>query len=145
MEQKIIEYGGAEYQKMIDLRTKILRVPLGLTFSEDFLLRDKDDILLACLKNEEMIGCCILTFIDSQIIQLRQMAILDSFQKKGIGSALIEFAEKTAKDNLATTMILHARKVVADFYLKNGYHIEGEEFLEVNIPHLSMKKYLFQI
>ena len=142
MEQKIIEYGGAEYQKMIDLRTKVLRVPLGLTFSEDFLIRDKDDILLACLKDDEMIGCCILTSIDPKTFQLRQMAIIGSSQKKGIGSALIEFAEKIAKENLATTMILHARKMVADFYLKNGYHIEGEEFEEVNIPHLSMKKTL---
>jgi predicted GNAT family N-acyltransferase len=140
MELKIIDYGGIEYQKMTDLRTKILRTPLGLTYTEEYLLKDKEDILMACLENEEMIGCCILTVLDTTTIQLRQIAVLDAFQKKGIGTRLVELAEKIAKEKSIQFITLHARKVVADFYLKLGYQIEGDEFVEVNIPHLQMTK-----
>ena len=142
MELKIIEYGGVEYQKMTDLRTKILRTPLGLTYTEEYLLRDKDDILMACVEDEEMIGCCILTIIDSSTIQLRQIAVLESFQNKGIGTRMVEYSERIAKEMSISKITLHARKVVADFYLKLGYHIEGDEFVEVNIPHLQMTKVL---
>jgi len=140
MELKIIDYGGIEYQKMTDLRTKILRTPLGLTYTEEYLLKDKEDILMACLENEVMIGCCILTVLNTKTIQLRQIAVLDAFQKKSIGTRLIELAEKIAKEKSIQFITLHARKVVADFYLKLGYQIEGDEFVEVNIPHLQMTK-----
>ena len=142
MEHKIINYGSADYKKMILLRTKVLRIPLGLTYSAEDLARDKTDILLASFEGEEIIGCCILTKVDNENLQLRQMAVLDSFQQKGIGSNLIQFAEKIAKEKFTKTIILHARKVVAEFYLKNGYSIEGDEFVEVNIPHYQMRKKL---
>lgn len=142
MELKIINYGGIEYQKMTELRTKILRKPLGLTFTEEYLQSDRDDILMACVEGEEMIGCCILTIIDTSTIQLKQIAVLDAFQKQGIGTRLVELAEMIAKEKSINTITLHARKVVTDFYLKLGYIIEGEEFVEVNIPHLQMTKVL---
>lgn len=142
MQHKIINYDSVDYQKMIDLRTKVLRVPLGLTYSADDLARDKSDILLSSFEGEEIIGCCILTIIDKETIQLRQMAVLDSFQQKGVGRSLIQFAEEIAKERFAKTIILHARKLVAEFYLKNGYTKEGDEFVEVNIPHYQMRKEL---
>lgn len=145
MEFKIIKYGSTEYIKMIELRTKILRTPLGLSFNEDFLARDKDDILLVCSEKEEIIACCILTTVDTETLQLRQMAVSDTYQKMGVGSDLIHFAEAIAKEKSVNTIILHARKVVADFYLRNGYKIEGDEFTEVNIPHYYMKKVLLLI
>jgi hypothetical protein len=37
---------------------------------------------------------------------------------------------------------LHARVVAVDFYLKLGYELFGEEFIEVNIPHRHMQKFV---
>ena len=34
MPLKIIDHGSKEYRQMVDLRTQILRKPLGLSFSD---------------------------------------------------------------------------------------------------------------
>lgn len=139
---RIIKYGTADYDKMVALRYKILRAPLGLTFSAEYLEKEKEDMLCVCENEGQIVGCCILTPIDKNIVQLRQMAVEDSTQKKGIGSKLLLFAEESAKENGFDKIVLHARKVAIGFYLKYNYGIAGDEFEEVGIPHFEMQKIL---
>ncbi|WP_185154656.1 GNAT family N-acetyltransferase [Dysgonomonas sp. 511] len=144
MDFKVIGYMSSGYDQMVALRTKILRKPLGLTFSEDDLDRDKNDILLAAYfpESEQMVGCCILTPLSSITVQLRQMAVDDFYQGKGLGSELLQFAEKTASERGFEYLYLHARKVAVDFYKHHGYTIESDQFAEVGIPHYEMIKRL---
>ncbi|MDR2948568.1 MAG: GNAT family N-acetyltransferase [Prevotella sp.] len=140
METKVIISDTPDYDKMVDLRYRILREPLGLTFSPEYLEKEKNDILCVCEENSSVIGCCILTPVDNRIIQLRQMAVDNSIQKKGIGAKVLHFAEQTARERGFNRIILHARKVAVGFYLKYNYNIIGEEFTEVGIPHYEMEK-----
>jgi GNAT superfamily N-acetyltransferase len=139
---KIIEYKTDEYRQMVSLRTKILREPLGLTFSEEDLDRDRNDLLLAaCFPDScRMVGCCILTPLSEATIQLRQMAVDDFYQGKGLGSELLQYAEQVAVERNFEYLYLHARKVAVGFYKKQGYTIEGDLFTEVGIPHFEMMK-----
>lgn len=139
---KIIEYNSPEYEQMIDLRNRILRIPLGLTFTEEQLAVDKNDTLLGAFaeNGNQLIACCILSKVDNQIIKLRQMAVNERFQGKGVGGQLIAFAEKTALERGFDTITLNARKHVEGFYQKFGYNIIGDEFSEVTIPHFKMEK-----
>ncbi len=41
---------------MINLRNEILRKPLGLSFTEDELEREKDDILMGAFEDERFAG-----------------------------------------------------------------------------------------
>jgi GNAT superfamily N-acetyltransferase len=127
---------------MVSLRTKILREPLGLTFSEEYLERDKYDILLAAFfpGSGRMAGCCILTPLSEVTIQLRQMAVDDFYQRKGLGSELLLFAEQVAAGRNFEYLYLHARKVAVNFYKKHDYTIESDLFVEVGIPHFEMMK-----
>ncbi|MBB4036231.1 putative GNAT family N-acyltransferase [Dysgonomonas hofstadii] len=144
MDFKVIGYKTPEYEQMVSLRTKILRKPLGISFSEDDLERDRNDLLLAAYfpGSDQMVGCCILTPLSDITIQLRQMAIDDFYQGKGLGSELLQFAEQVAADRNFEYLYLHARKVAADFYKKHGYTIESDQFTEVGIPHYEMIKKL---
>lgn len=137
---KLITYESKEYAEMVELRYQILRKPLGLDFTDEYLAKEKSDYLCVCQKDNKTIGACILTPIDNKIIQLRQMAISDEFQGKGIGKKLIHFAEQTATDNGFNKIILHARKTAAPFYKKLNYSIIGDEFTEVGILHHKMEK-----
>jgi predicted GNAT family N-acyltransferase len=139
---KIIEYNSPEYQQMVDLRLQILRIPLGLTFTEEQLSLDKTDILLGSFDEKENLikACCILSEVDSHTIKLRQMAVSDNFQGKGLGRQLIAFAEKVSKERGFKKIVLNARKSVEGFYQKLGYTIVGNEFIEVTIPHYKMEK-----
>ena len=139
---KIIEYKSPEYKQMVELRSKILRIPLGLSFTEEQLAAEKDDILLGSFEEKDKFlkGCCILSKVDDLTIKLRQMAVSDDFQGKGIGRQVIVFAEKVAKEKGFKKIIMNARKSVEGFYGKLGYTIVGDEFIEVSIPHYKMEK-----
>jgi GNAT superfamily N-acetyltransferase len=61
-------------------------------------------------------------------IQVRGMAILDAFQKKGIGKQLLQHVITLAKENNHTLIWCNARKKAVLFYEKNGFHIHGTAF-----------------
>ena len=127
---------------MVNLRMEILRKPLGLTLDPKDLEREKDDVLMGAFEDDKMLGCCLLTKKDQHTMRLRQMAVPNSMQGKGIGRALMIFAENVARDLGYKTLCMHARKTAQGFYEKLGYKVSGEEFIEVTIPHYIMEKAL---
>ena len=142
MALKIIDHGSREYQQMVQLRNDILRKPLKLTLTPEELEKEKDEILIGAFEEEKMLGCCMLIIIDPFTVRLRQMAVLNNLQGKGIGRALMQFAENIARDRGFKKIIMHARKSAAGFYEKLGYQVCGEEFEEVTLPHYEMEKKL---
>ena len=93
MALKIIDFGTPEYQQMLKMREEILRKPLGLSFTESEIDKEKDNLLIAAFEDEQMLGCCMIVEMDPRKARLRQMAVLNNLQGKGIGRALIQFAE----------------------------------------------------
>jgi ribosomal protein S18 acetylase RimI-like enzyme len=75
-------------------------------------------------------------------VRLRQMAVLNNLQGKGIGRALMQFAENIARDRGFQKITMHARQTAVGFYEKLGYRVCGQEFEEVTIPHYVMEKLL---
>ena len=70
------------------------------------------------------------------------MAVQNNLQGKGIGAAMMNFAENLARDLGYTRIIMHARKSAIGFYEKLGYKVSGKEFQEISIPHIIMEKRL---
>jgi ribosomal protein S18 acetylase RimI-like enzyme len=142
MALKIIDHGSREYQQMVQLRNDILRRPLGLQFTPDELEKEKEEILIGAFEEEKMLGCCMLIKEAPNSVRLRQMAVLNNLQGKGIGRALMQFAENIARDRGFQKITMHARKTAVGFYEKLGYNVCGQEFEEVTIPHYVMEKLL---
>jgi N-acetylglutamate synthase-like GNAT family acetyltransferase len=142
MALRMIDHGTKEYQQMVNLRNEILRKPLGLTFSVEDLEREKDDILMGAFEDDRLLGCCLLTRMDDGTVRLRQMAVPNGMQGKGVGRALMIFAENIARDLGYKKLCMHARKTATGFYEKLGYAVAGAEFMEVTIPHYIMEKAL---
>jgi ribosomal protein S18 acetylase RimI-like enzyme len=142
MALKILDHGSKEYQQMVHLRNEILRKPLGLEFTPDELEKEKEEILIGAFEDEKMLGCCMLIKVDKTTVRLRQMAVLNNLQGKGIGRALMQFAENIAHDRGFRKIIMHARASAIGFYEKLGYQVSGNEFEEVTLPHYTMEKRL---
>lgn len=142
MALKIIDHGTKEYYQMVKLRDDILRKPLGLGFTQDELEGEKDNMLIAAFEDDEILGCCMLVEETPNTLRLRQMAVLNDLQGKGIGRALMNFAENLARDRGYKIMSMHARKNAIGFYEKMGYKVAGNEFTEVTLPHYVMEKKL---
>jgi N-acetylglutamate synthase-like GNAT family acetyltransferase len=139
---KLIDHGTKEYKQMVNLRYEILRKPLNLTFEESELEKEKNDILIGAFEEEKILGCCLLTKVDKDCVKLRQMAVQNNLQGKGIGASMMHFAENVARDAGYKKLIMNARKTAIGFYEKLGYKASGNEFLEISIPHFLMVKKL---
>ncbi len=142
MHIELIKHNTSSYEAMIHLRITVLLNPIGVPAS--FINKEKEaaDVLIGAFEKEELVGCCVLTKINEQTVQLRQMAVDIAAQGTGIGGAIVDFAEKTAKEKGFKILMMHARDVVITFYEKCGYHIAGGGFTEVGIPHHKMEKQL---
>ena len=142
MALKIIDHGSDEYRQMIKLRDDILRKPLGLGFSPQELEKEKDNMLIGAFEDDDMLGCCMLVEENPETVRLRQMAVLNDLQGKGIGRALMNFAENLGRDRGYKIMSMHARKNAVGFYEKMGYKVTSDEFTEITIAHYVMEKKL---
>ena len=142
MALKIIDHGTPEYMQMVKLRDDILRKPLGLIFTPEELESEKEHMLIAAFEDDRILGCCMLIEELPDAVRLRQMAVLNDLQGKGIGRALMNFAENLARDRGYRVIRMHARLNAIGFYEKVGYKQKGEQFMEVTIPHFLMEKKL---
>ena len=142
MALKMIEFGSKEYDQMVALRLQMLRKPLGLDFTNEELAKESSNILLGCFDEDVLEGCCMLVEVASRTIRLRQMAVLSGLQGKGIGRVLMSFAENVARDRRYQKIIMNARVTSIPFFEKLGYHVTGNQFIDLTIPHVVMEKEL---
>ena len=142
LEMRQIIYGTADYYSALVLRNAALRKPLGMDISDDNLEADKVDIHIGAFLGPTFIGTLILTILNGDEVKMRQVAVDENERGNGIGAKLVIFAENVVNEAGRKKMVLNARKVVVEFYKKLGYTIDGEEFVEVGIPHFKMEKRL---
>jgi predicted GNAT family N-acyltransferase len=142
---KVLVFNSDDQLKSIELRYEVLRQPLGLDFKRTDLDKESDQIHIGAFAGNKLVGVLLLKTmkdLSDDILKMRQVAVSPDFQSKGIGKKMVQFSEKWANQNGYKIIDLHARKNVVPFYEKLGYHVEGDEFLEVGIPHLRMIKQL---
>jgi predicted GNAT family N-acyltransferase len=68
------------------------------------------------------------------------MAVEDSVRGRGIGAAILAEAERQARAAGAERIRLHAQIAARSLYERGGFVVQGEEFMEEGIPHLTMEK-----
>ena len=56
------------------------------------------------------------------------------------GGRILLFLEEQGRSRGMTLFILHAQEYVKSFYAGHGYVEHGDVFLEVDIPHVEMRK-----
>ena len=139
---QIVEYDSELQKKSVELRYKVLREPLGLIYTAAQLAEEKDEIHLVATQNTKVLGVVVLKKLDNFVLIMRQVAVDSNLQKSGIGKKMVVFSVQYAVENGFNSIELHARDAAKDFYLKLDYHIVGDMFVEVGIPHYEMKKVL---
>ncbi len=142
MEIKIVKYGSEDYRKCVGLREKILRIPLGLRFTPEYLEQDRGDIHIAAFDGDKVIGTVVIKIIDQKTVKIRQVAVETLLQGHGIGTELMKFAEDYAKKHGFEHAFLHARFYTVAFYRKLGYKITSGPFMEIGMEHYRMDKSL---
>lgn len=137
-----IEHNSEEYAEMVALRNRVLREPLGLRLTDEQLGSETDDVLIVAYVGTRMAGCLILTAEGEGTAVMRQVGVDESMRQIGVGRRLVRFAEKAAHRHGFHRLILHARETAIPFYQKLGYEVISDTYIEVTLPHRTMRKIL---
>ena len=137
---QIVDFNSELQKKSIELRTKVLREPLGLVYTREQLEDEKDEIHIVAIIDNTIVGVLLLKKLDNERIKMRQVAVAIDLQKTGIGKKLVAFSEEFAQENGFIKIVLHARDTAKRFYQTLNYQIIGKSFMEVGILHYKMEK-----
>jgi len=137
-----VQHGTEAYAATVALRDAVLRKPLGLVSDPKELAQESDSFHLICRLDGNLVGCVVLKPVDNRQVRLRQMAVAEDRQRAGIGTRLIAYAEAFLARRGYREIVLHARETAVAFYERLGYRKEGNRFIEVTIPHFTMRKEL---
>lgn len=143
MEFRRFTPGTSDYKQALILRQKILRAPLGLDINDEDLSSENGHLHFGLFDDTNILACVIAVPLEQGKVKIRQMAVSEKLQGTGLGSKLFENCLKELKEKGFKKVELNARKTAVGFYKKRGFQIEGEEFIEVSIPHFKMTRTLW--
>ncbi|MDG1812291.1 MAG: GNAT family N-acetyltransferase [Polaribacter sp.] len=119
------------YQIRLDVLRKGIDLPAQ--FSGDF---DEDTFHLGVFENNVLVGVSSFMKTEnkhfkSKQFQLRGMAMLEKFRGKGLGKLMIGKALSVLRDREIDVLWCNAREAALQFYVKQGFLIQGSMF-EIN-------------
>jgi predicted GNAT family N-acyltransferase len=137
---QLIDTKNALYHMERELRNKILLRPIGIP-DHAWEMHDKKSWHFVAVENDVVIGCVVLVPLDTaqSKTQLMQMAVETNQQGKGIGKLLVNELLSFCKSKTIGEVVCHSRENAVAFYLKSGFEIYDEPFVEVGIKHSHMR------
>lgn len=127
------------FSAWVALRQVILRDPIGLVYSEADLESERKERHLLALRSGALAGGLVVRELTRGRWKIRQVAVTEPQQGRGIGTLLMQHAMAAAVAEEISQIVLHSRAGVVAFYEKLGYTVAGEPFEEVGIPHRRME------
>ncbi len=136
-----IVFGSGEFAQEIALRDRILRAPLGLSLCDEDVEREREQLHFGLFAPPgELAACAIAAPLSPISARIRQMAVAEKYQRQSHGRDLMRQLECELLRRGFRQLSLHARLPVVPFYLDAGFTAQGEDFVEVGIPHRRMVK-----
>jgi predicted GNAT family N-acyltransferase len=90
----------------------------------------------------EPVGTVRMRYIETNVAKIERFAVKSKVRGQGIGKLIMEKALEHLKSKNIREVVLDSQYHAKGFYEKFGFEQEGEEFEEVGIPHVKMKKLL---
>jgi predicted GNAT family N-acyltransferase len=125
------------YDSLTMIREKVFIEEQKVTSQLEWDGMDENAMHFLVFKDEEAIGCARAVVIKNYM-QLGRMAVLKEYRGQGIGSALLEKAIVTAKLNQISSIHISAQCYAIDFYLKFGFKVMSDIYLDAEILHRDM-------
>ncbi|MFA5646551.1 MAG: GNAT family N-acetyltransferase [Candidatus Ratteibacteria bacterium] len=118
-------------QELKDLDTLLWQVlwkPLSLprNIGEEFRLT-RDSIQFIAKQEKKLIGGLVAYYISLKEIEIRHIAVLPKFQRKGTGNELVHTLLSFASKKECTRVYTIARNTSVDFFSKLGFKINPQQ------------------
>jgi predicted GNAT family N-acyltransferase len=137
-----LTWGSPDYDASVTLRSQVLRQPLGLYPGPEERPQEAKLRHLGAFDGERLVACLMLEDRGEGRAKMRQVAVAFEYQRRGVGSKLVAFSERVAREAGFREMVLNARETAVPFYERHGYEKHGEPFTEVTVTHFAMSKAL---
>ncbi|HEX6594542.1 MAG TPA: GNAT family N-acetyltransferase [Bacillota bacterium] len=112
-------------------------VPIEIELDE----HDREAIHFVGYKNGLPIAASRLRFFNS-FGKLERISVLKSYRGQSYGKQMIQQMEEVIKKHGYAQVKLNAQTSAVDFYRNMGYKVTSNEFIDANIPHVTMEKTL---
>lgn len=122
----------------LEIRRVVFVIEQQVPLEEDLDAHDRlgsDAVLVLALLGDRAVGTGRL--VGSKV---QRMAVLGEARGAGIGAAILEALREEARARGVEELVLEAQVHAIPFYERAGYVAEGEEFLDVGIPHRRMRR-----
>jgi predicted GNAT family N-acyltransferase len=70
--------------------------------------------------------------------KIGRMAVLKAHRRSGVGDDVLQALLDAAYEAHYPTVALSAQSYVSGFYERHGFEVQGDEYVEVGIPHKKM-------
>lgn len=108
---------------------------LETTIHFGLFMEDKLAGIISLFKNNSPL------FSQEYQYQIRGMAVLEEYQKYGLGRQLVAHSEEFLKSTATELIWFNAREIAVNFYKKSGYQVIGDAFDIPDVgPHYVMWK-----
>lgn len=138
-------------KKISSEETYAVRQPIlreGRPIEDCKFSQDDDDSTfhLGLFLKNELIG--VVTFIKNEKkefsgiqYQLRGMAVLKEYQKKGYGNLMFKKGQEIIKARKGNVIWCNAREIAVSFYKRNGFKIIGKPFV---VPQIGLHSVMYK-
>lgn len=141
----IMEIKKASTQKdffgLVQLRTEVFVLEQKVDIQIEQDIKDFTAIHYIVWDNNEAVGC--LRILDEEeYAVIGRVAVKKSRRKENIGYTLMRAIENDPFIKSKGKISLHAQRSAENFYIKCGYKIASEPYIEAGIEHVMMEKIL---
>ncbi|MGB0563846.1 MAG: GNAT family N-acetyltransferase [Spirulinaceae cyanobacterium] len=71
-------------------------------------------------------------------LKLERLAVLPAYRGQGMGRQLVQAAIAQTQRHQCHQIMLHAQQYIVPLYSQLGFQVQGEPFVEAEIPHVKM-------
>lgn len=135
-----ITYGSEEYLETLELRNRVMRIPLGLDIHKEDFSHERESAVIGSFDGGQLLGVGVMSHKD--VFKVEYLCVDFHLQGSGIGGALLDRMEAMAAEGGGKTMYLDARVTAQPFYARRGYKTTSEVFIMecAPVPHVAMEK-----
>lgn len=111
-------------------------------FHDEFDERDKHCLHMILYKDSIPAGVCRF-FEDEKETHtwiIGRVCVVKEYRKDHLGSVLLKYAEEEIRKRGGKKIRLGAQERASSFYIKNGYHLTDDRYMDEYCPHVMMEK-----
>jgi predicted GNAT family N-acyltransferase len=137
----IIACNQKHFYDQFIVRSEVFIIEQNVPIKEEIDLLDAQAIQFVAYDNEVPIGAARFRVVEGKG-KVERVCVLKAYRKKKVGTLIMQTIENYALNQNITILILGAQLTALPFYHSLGFTEYGELFLDANIEHKMMKKYL---